>query len=322
MRKKYLDNLRLTVVVMVVIYHVIYFYNGTNGTSLMDAYLYFVYPWFMFIIFLISGMSSYYYLENHDIKEFIKARTKKLLVPSTIGVILFGYPQGYLNMYFANALDNIPAGIPFIIKYLIICLSGIGVMWTMQMLWLFSICLVLIKKRVNIKVNYLGFIILGIVAILCGQIGNITLIPMYRFGYYGFAYFLGFYVLSNEENIKCFENICFFIICIIFGVFYSMIFLGQNYAIDPLLSNPISLVYGYLMSLSLLGIFKKYFNKKEFVLVKDSFGIYLFHYLFICLISLFIKNYLLSFAVAMLGSVFLYKIIKRIPIIRTILLGE
>ena len=56
-------------------------------------------------------MSSYYYLENHDIKEFIKARTKKLLVPSTIGVILFGYPQGYLNMYFANALDNIPAGI-------------------------------------------------------------------------------------------------------------------------------------------------------------------------------------------------------------------
>lgn len=137
MRKKYLDNLRLTVVVMVAIYHVIYFYNGTNGTSLMDAYLYFVYPWFMFIIFLISGMSSYYYLENHDIKEFIKARTKKLLVPSTIGVILFGYPQGYLNMYFANALDNIPAGIPFIIKYLIICLSGIGVMWTMQMLWFF-----------------------------------------------------------------------------------------------------------------------------------------------------------------------------------------
>ena len=77
-----------------------------------------------------------------------------------------------------------------------------------------------------------------------------------------------------------------------------------------------------MMSLSLLGIFKKYFNKKEFLLVKDSFGIYLFHYLFICLISLFIKNYLLSFAVAMLGSVFLYKIIKRIPIIRTILLGE
>ena len=145
---------------------------------------------------------------------------------------------------------------------------------------------------------------------------------MYRLGYYGFAYFVGFFVLSNEENIKCFENIYFFIICIIFGAFYSMIFLGQNYAIDPLLSNPISLVYGYLMSLSLLGIFKKYFNKKEFLLVKDSFGIYLFHYLFICLISLFIKNYLLSFAVAMLGSVFLYKIIKRIPIIRTILLGE
>jgi fucose 4-O-acetylase-like acetyltransferase len=55
-----------------------------------DSLLYLLYPWFMVLLFVISGMSSRYYLEKHTEKEFIRSRTRKLLVPGTIGVIVFG----------------------------------------------------------------------------------------------------------------------------------------------------------------------------------------------------------------------------------------
>ena len=93
MRKYYIDNIRWFTIVLVVIYHVIYMYNGilTEGvtgpiTSIryQDSIQYFLYPWFMVILFIVSGMCAKYYLDNHSEKEFIRARTRKLLVPSTI----------------------------------------------------------------------------------------------------------------------------------------------------------------------------------------------------------------------------------------------
>ena len=102
MRKHYLDNIRWITVVIVVIYHVFYMYNaeGISGglqkiTNLevqyYDAFMYLVYPWFMPILFLISGIGSRLYLDSHTDKEFMKSRTLKLLVPSTIGLFFFQF---------------------------------------------------------------------------------------------------------------------------------------------------------------------------------------------------------------------------------------
>ena len=107
MRKYYLDNIRWMTVVLVVIYHVIYMFNGVqlfgvigpfSKVQYQDAFLYLVYPWFMTLLFVVSGMSARYYLENHSVKEFIKTRTRKLLVPSTIGLFVFQWILGYFNM--------------------------------------------------------------------------------------------------------------------------------------------------------------------------------------------------------------------------------
>ena len=56
-----------------------------------DAIQYILYPWIMILLYIVAGMCSRYYLERHSIKEFIKSRTTKLLVPSTIGLFVFGY---------------------------------------------------------------------------------------------------------------------------------------------------------------------------------------------------------------------------------------
>ena len=98
MRKYYLDNIRWVTVVLVVIYHVIYMYNGEGIlggvgkiTSLdvqyYDIFLYAVYPWFMLLLFLVSGICSRYYLDSHTAKEFAKNRTRKLLIPDRKSVV-------------------------------------------------------------------------------------------------------------------------------------------------------------------------------------------------------------------------------------------
>ena len=146
MRKSYLDNIRWVTVVIVVIYHVFYMYNGQGVAGTLgkitnlevqyyDVYQYIVYPWFMMLLFIVSGISSKLYLDKHSTREFIKSRTNKLLVPSTIGLFVFQFIQGYINASLSSAGEM---EVPFIVKYLITVLSGIGVLWYIQLLWLYS----------------------------------------------------------------------------------------------------------------------------------------------------------------------------------------
>lgn len=98
MRKTYLDNVRWITVVLVVIYHVIYMFNGVTkygvigpfcDVQFQDTFLYLVYPWFMLLLFVVSGMAARFELETKAPQDFFRARTRKLLVPSTIGLFVF-----------------------------------------------------------------------------------------------------------------------------------------------------------------------------------------------------------------------------------------
>ncbi|EOS77106.1 hypothetical protein C819_01132 [Lachnospiraceae bacterium 10-1] len=155
MRKYYIDNIRWITIILVVIYHVIYMFNGiaTAGVTgpfhekqYQDSIQYILYPWFMILLFILAGMNSRYYLENHTIKEFVRSRTRKLLVPSTIGLLVFGWIQGYMNMLISDAFHTMPDTIPGFAMYFIMAVSGTGVLWFIQMLWIFSILLALIRK--------------------------------------------------------------------------------------------------------------------------------------------------------------------------------
>jgi hypothetical protein len=73
-----------------------------------DGFQYLVYPWFMPVLFLVAGISSKIYLESHPDREFIRSRTRKLLVPSTIGLFVFQFIQGYINMSLGTAFQDLP----------------------------------------------------------------------------------------------------------------------------------------------------------------------------------------------------------------------
>ena len=68
-RKDYLDNIRWITVVIVVLYHVIYMYSDLKNPGVVgkltkldvqyyDVFQYAVYPWFMMLLFMVSGICS------------------------------------------------------------------------------------------------------------------------------------------------------------------------------------------------------------------------------------------------------------------------
>lgn len=99
MRKHYLDNIRWATVLLVVLYHAIFMYNHVVTAGVVgpvtdcrwqDALQYLLYPWFMVVLFLVSGASARYALDSRSGKAFFAERTRKLLVPSTLGLLVLG----------------------------------------------------------------------------------------------------------------------------------------------------------------------------------------------------------------------------------------
>ena len=353
MRKHYLDNIRWLVGVLVVIYHLFYMYNaqGISGglgpitdqkTQFFDLFIYIVYPWLMPILFIVSGISSRYYLENHSNKEFIRNRTGKLLVPSTIGLFVFHFIQGYVSMRLTGGWQDIQS-LPLFIKYLIMVLSGIGVLWYMQMLWLLCIILVLIRKiekdrlwsigtEVNLPILFLAVFVIWLFA----QIGNTPVIVVYRFGLYGIMFFLGYFIFSHEEVIEQLKKTWFIFAAAsaVLCVFFCVTYFGKNIADVPINRSFLFTAYCWFGSLAILGASARYLdfeNRFTRWMNRHSFGLYVFHYLGISSVALLLGKkrllpagwiYLISLIAGFGSGYLLDAAISRIPFMRWAILGK
>lgn len=351
MRKYYLDNIRWLTIVLVVVYHVIYMFNGiiTDGVigpfhekQYQDGLQYILYPWFMVLLFIVAGMSSRYYLEKHTIKEFIRSRTRKLLVPSTIGLLVFGWIQGYFNMAISDAFQTISDSVPGFVLYLIMALSGTGVLWFIQMLWLFSLLLAIIRKfekgriyALSQKTNIVAAVLLVIPVYLSGLVLNTPIIAVYRFGIYGFTFFLGYFVFAHDEVIEGLSKYAGVLIVAttLLAVTYVVLHFGDNYAVMPTVNCVPAVAYGWIACLAILASMRKWGNtmpKFAEFMSKRSFGLYVFHYLPLSVTAYLLHKYtsvpalfcyLFSAVAAFLGSLVLYEVIARIPVLRWCVLG-
>ena len=154
MRKHWIDNLRWVTVLLVLLYHVVYFYNNKgvfggiggfgDGPQYQDVLMYILYPWFMPLLFILAGISARYALQKHTARDWFKSRTRKLLVPGTIGLFVFHWMVGYFNTLVAER-EGVFDGVPAVAKYVIMAVSGTGPLWFIQVLWL--LCVVLLAVR-------------------------------------------------------------------------------------------------------------------------------------------------------------------------------
>lgn len=140
------------------IFHVYFYYNNI-GTEAMFAglkpyegavtfagiYQYFVYPWFMLLLFVVAGISARYALEKRTERQFLKERVDKILAPSTLGVLAFGWLGGYV-IYLHTARGNMPESVPAFVRVIIILCCGIGALWFCHVLFVAALFLLLIRK--------------------------------------------------------------------------------------------------------------------------------------------------------------------------------
>ena len=350
MRKKYLDNIKWFTVVLVVFYHIFYMYdsNGVAGgpgpffeKQPWDIAEYVLYPWFMILLFIVSGISSRLYLENHTEKEFLKARTTKVLVPSTIGVIVLGWIQGIVNLSISGAYEALSAA-PKIVPVLVTFAAGSGVLWYLHLLWLYCLILFFIRKiekgklyNLTGKLPFAGVFVLGIILFASAQVLNAPIIVCYRFGVYGMAYFLGYFVFAHQEIIdKLSKNLVLLVfITAAFFMLYITKYFGENYASIEIFSGPESIAYAWSMCLAMLGLFNRFFDRGNEIsgfMTKTSFGLYVFHYMGISLSAYLMYNYthfpvLLIYIITGIcgyaAGFLIAAVIKRIPFLRWCMLG-
>ena len=361
MRRHWMDNLRWVTVLLVLLYHVFYFYNNKgvfggiggfgDGPQYQDVIMYILYPWFMPLLFLLAGVSARYALEKHSGKEWFRSRTRKLLVPGTIGLLVFHWMVGYFNTAVAarsGALD----GMPGVAKYIMWAFSGTGPLWFIQDLWLFSLLLLLIRKLDPRNRFYEGCGKMGIVpVILLGLLfwlGEQTLIHeprpespdglynLYKPLFYLILFLLGYFVFAHdavqEKLAKAWVPLmgC----AVVAGTVLVATTFGQDNTTPQYLGSPLNCLYGWLMCLAMMAWFKARFDRTgSFAgyMTRSSYGLYIVHYLVIASLGYMMKTYtqlppvamyvILAVAVFTLSPL-LYEVIRRIPLVRWCVLGE
>ena len=350
MRKTYIDNIRWMTVVIVLIYHVIYMFNGQISAGVIgpfeavqyqDGFQYVVYPWFMLLMFVISGMSARFYLNRHSEKEFIRSRTRKLLVPSTIGLFVFWWILGYYNMLIAGAFDSMLA-LSKVLLYVVMAISGTGALWYIQLLWVLSVFLVFIRRfekdRLYVICGKTDIIVLLMMTIAIwgsAQILNTPVIVVYRFGIYGLGFLLGYFVFSHDAVMERLEKwwLILIIAAILLCIVFVLAFWGQPYADHQVIDTFLCNAYAWISTLAVLATMKKWGNfENSFTrfMNQKAWGLYLFHYLPMAMSAWYLHLYfdlspLFMYLVVGIsgfaGAIILYEVISRIPFLRWCICG-
>lgn len=351
MRKYYLDNLRFSIVLLVVLYHVIYIFNSvgviTNisvaGIKQMDTVLYLINPWFMPCLFLISGISARYALQKKTTKQFMKSRVVKLLVPSIAGIFILGWISGYITSLGTDIFGGNGDLLPGFIKYFIYSMIGAGPLWFAHQLFLASIVLMIIIKidkkdkiwQLGKKVNMPAILLLFFPVWGSSLILNTPLIEVYRHGIYIFLFLLGYYVFSHEHvtDLLAKWRYPLLIMSLVCGAAFTIHYYGDNYTSMEVLKSPLNNIYLWLMTLTVIGCSKVWFNKKtKFTtyMAPRSFAIYVLHYPILVLFAYIIitnlelpiiMNYILLFIIEIIAVPLSYELIVRIPVLNLLLLG-
>ena len=346
-RKAYLDKIRWVTVLLVALYHVGYLFNGVSVLGgipdakhipAWDGFLYVVYPWFMVLLFLVSGMCARYALERKTTKEFLRERRRRLLVPGTLGLFTLHWTTGLMNIYLSGSMDLMPKAL----LYPIAVLSGIGPLWFIQLLFVYSLLLVLLRKidkkdriwQLGARANGIVICLLFLVIWGAAQILNAPVITVYRFGIYFAAYLLGYYVFSHESVQKAVDKMAIpmGILWVIGAVAYTAHYHGSDYTADACLKSLWTNLYLWIAVLAALGCASRFMNRETPAtryLSRAIFGVYILHYSVMLAIGCLTQKVLglpvwLCYGLTALGiplSLGLYELVRRIPGIRYLVLG-
>ena len=366
MRKHWIDNLRWVTVLLVLLYHVFYFYNnkgvfgGIGGfgpwpecPQYQDVVMYILYPWFMPLLFLLAGISARYALEKRTPKEWFRARTRKLLLPVTLGLFVFQWIVGYFNTAGVAEIRQVPQPV----RYLIWAGSGTGPLWFIQDLLAFSALLLLVRKA-DAKNRFfeacgrafggrMGLLWILLIGALF-WVGELTLIRhprpqsadgllnLYKPLFYLIPFLMGWFIFAHESVQEKLRRawIPLLAAAVAAGSVLVVTTFGQDNTAPGYLQSPLNCLYGWLACIALMGWFAARFDRTAAFagwMTRSSYGLYIIHYAVIASFGYMMKTYtqlppwsmyvILTVAVFTLSPL-LYELLHRIPFVRWCIFGE
>lgn len=344
--KNYIDNLRSLVILSLFPYHTLRMYTSAEpfyvqGTPLLiaDVFVTFMSVWFMNLLFVLAGMSTYYSIQKRSLAQYTKERLTRLLIPFFSGLVLIIPAQ----TYFAEKQKNHYTG-SYLAQYKLFFtkiqdLSGYaggftpGHLWFLLFLFLISIialpAIAYVKKhglpRLPEKIHFpsvllilffLPYAFLGL-----WEMGE----PI---GRYLFCFLFGLLILSHEEVLTFIKKhaIGWFISGVTaVSLFTAYKLMGFHNAGTFLFYHFASL----LMILGMLGfgqLVLDFQTKATHAFSKESFSIYFVHQSVLVAVGYYCVTYIhntiiqisSTIILSFLLSLLLVWLIKKIPILRTL----
>lgn len=309
MRKNYIDNLRSLTILLLFPVHTFMIWNNFGSSfyiwlgenKILSTLIVLVNPWFMPILFVLSGMSARYALEKRSTKEFIIQRVNKLLIPFFGGMIfLVPFQTLYARKYFYNYKGGILEHWKYFFTHFT-DFSGYdgaftpGQLWFILFLFFISmISLILFRylpyEKTTVKIEKLS--VFGVLLLF------IPIFFMYHLGNFGgfsigknlALYLIGYYVISNDVIMKKVEkNIKWIVaLCVIGTILLVMLYYNFSYYGDLWINY-----IGWNTILVLLFLGKKFLDKRtkftEFF-NKASYPIYILHQTILVALAYYIVN--------------------------------
>ena len=215
-RIHYVDNLRWLTVSLLVIYHAAMAYNtwGEANYIFFEAVgpiagiVSFISPWFMPLMFLLAGVSTFYSLKKRTFGAFLKERLLRLGIPILFGLLFINPILSYVADVTHNGFDG-----NFFAHYGIYFtrftdLSGydggftLGHLWFITMLLVVSLigcCVIKLLAPLAAKDKSRAMNVIGIVfAVIAVATFEVKLLGKPLIVYI-FVYLLGYYFFSSKE---------------------------------------------------------------------------------------------------------------------------
>ena len=350
MRKYYIDNIRWLCILILIPYHTFMIYNAfgeefyIEGQSVFgtSAFIAALSPWFMPLLFVMAGISSYYALQKRTPREYTKERVFKLLIPLIAGILLVVPAQTYIAERFHNGFTG-----SYFYQYLLFFtaptdLTGNRGGFTPAHLWfilfLFIISMVALplmavcnnsKKKLNAgKTPMILLLSLFVIPFL--------LTPILDFGhsigrYLGF-FILGYFFLSMEDTLEKLDKfriplLIVSIICLIVNLPVIYFYVHDRLEAPSFIFEIFHAFYGWIAILTILGLGRHYLNfrgKATDYLAASAFPVYIFHQSWVIVTAYFIftlTKHIVAQIVLIIAASFMltyltYEICKRIPGLR------
>jgi len=315
-----------------VIYSLLPFYIKVDisypNSAYVSIFTLFLSVWLMPLLFTIAGMTTYYSFKKRNVKEYLKERVQRLLIPFIASIIFITPILSYFGMIFHENISISFFDYYFIsftmIGDLVGYNGGLGVGHVWFILYLFIVsCLALLiikllKNRIDLSKKELSFpilILLGLIPVITYPILNTF--EDHSVGMYLALFLLGYYVLSNDNILEKLEKnkitlgILTLILTIIF-IYIAGIVFGLGTIIPQTIAIPLlffyQVFYGWICILFLLVIGKLYLNKTNKILQylsEASFSIYIFHMPILIAIAFYILQFTQNVGIQMLSVLIL-----------------